>query len=389
MLVDTAQQVDLLEASFEALVDGVVVFDRYGRILLANEADCALFGFGSRFSRVALSLREHERRLGFRQRRRAAAEQSPFARILSGETLSARRSVSATLRAPNGREVRVSVCGAPIYDEDGHIAGGVAVTQEVAEVGHEVQVLGDTVCRLEETLAIAAHELRTPISASKGYVQLAKKRLASLMQAAVESGPAVLDEAEQLRAHLNAAERSMTRLGGLVDRLLDVARIQANKFEVRPEVVNLAALVRAAVREHQLANPSRLIRGLTPPTLAVPILADPTRIGQVLANYLANALKYSPDEATVEVSLRLGRDEARVSVKDEGQGIAPDQHERVWSRFEQIEGTVTRASDSGLGIGLYISRAIVEAHGGRVGLESAVGRGSTFSFVLPLTRATA
>jgi signal transduction histidine kinase len=121
----------------------------------------------------------------------------------------------------------------------------------------------------------------------------------------------------------------------------------------------------------------------------VPVYADACRLGQVVTNYLTNALKYSPDDQPVEVWLEVSEIEARVCVRDEGPGLPAAEQERIWKRFQRAEGMEPRSgTDGGLGLGLYISRTIVEQHRGEVGLESAPGQGATFWCTLPLARAS-
>jgi signal transduction histidine kinase len=121
------------------------------------------------------------------------------------------------------------------------------------------------------------------------------------------------------------------------------------------------------------------------PDAPIVVLADADRIGQVVTGYLSNALKYAPEDQPVTVRLEATSDDARVSVHDEGPGLPPDQQERVWEAFYQAPGVETQSGSSiGLGLGLSICRTIVERHGGRVGVESAVGQGATFWFTLPL-----
>ena len=119
--------------------------------------------------------------------------------------------------------------------------------------------------------------------------------------------------------------------------------------------------------------------------MIVPVIVDPERIGQVVTNYLTNALKYSPADKPVEISVRVEENQARVSVRDEGPGLSLEEQEHIWDQFYRVPGVEVQSGSSvGLGLGLHICRTIIERHHGRVGVQSAPGKGATFWFVLPL-----
>ncbi|HEV8194878.1 MAG TPA: HAMP domain-containing sensor histidine kinase, partial [Ktedonobacterales bacterium] len=167
--------------------------------------------------------------------------------------------------------------------------------------------------------------------------------------------------------------------------LLDVSRIRAGKLEFRPARHDLAALVHEAVAEQRLQQPERTINLEITAPAPVPVDVDPDRIEQVLANYLTNALKYSADDQPVQVRLEMADGVAHVAVRDQGPGIPAHEQAPVWEMFHRIEGMkVQSGSGVGLGMGLHISRTIVERHGGQVGVESVPGEGSTFWFTVPL-----
>ena len=234
--------------------------------------------------------------------------------------------------------------------------------------------------RMDEFLAMAGHELKTPLTSIKGYIQLAQLRLAGIVGQDAEAAHIV-----RARTLLERAEGQTVRLNRLVNDLLDVSRIQAGRLELRLGPTDLAAIVRAAVEEQREWAPDRAICLEMPAGLSVPIVADADRIGQVLTNYLTNALKYSPNARPVTVSLEALPAQARVWVRDEGPGLPAAEQERIWERFYRASEIAQQdSSPSGLGLGLHISRIIVEQHHGQVGVESAPGTGSTFWFTLPV-----
>src|SRR5262249_23003476 len=167
------------------------------------------------------------------------------------------------------------------------------------------------------------------------------------------------------------------------------ARVRAGKLTVHVAPCDLAMSVRDAVVAQQLAWPERII-SLDVPDAPVSVEADAHRIEQVVTNYVTNALKYSGASAPVAVSLRRTGRASRVAVRDEGPGLTSEQQLHIWERFHRVPGVKQRSGgDTGLGLGLYISRTIIELHGGQVGVESVAGHGATFWFTLPLASAPA
>jgi len=171
----------------------------------------------------------------------------------------------------------------------------------------------------------------------------------------------------------------------LVNCLFDLAQAQSGTLELKPVACNLAALVREQVELQHMMMADRTVCLDLSTKQTVPIVADVDRLGQVLTNYLTNALKYSPPDKPIAVSLEVHSRLARVAVRDEGPGLPPEEQMRVWEPFHRAPGiAVQSAGGESLGMGLHICKTIVDAHGGQVGVESEVGQGSTFWFTLPL-----
>lgn len=224
----------------------------------------------------------------------------------------------------------------------------------------------------DEFLSIASHELKTPLTPLKMQVQMLKRAILN----AGERGP---DPARAQRA-LDISEQQINRLVRLIDDLLDVSRINAGKLKLNRESIDLAALARN-VGEHYAPQ---LTAAGCELALAVPdsliLAADPLRIEQVVVNLLTNAAKYAPG-SRVELSVERRADQAVIRVSDTGPGIPEEARQRVFDRFERVH---SKDQVSGLGLGLFISRQIVEAHGGRIDVVSESGKGSTFTIQLPL-----
>lgn len=244
--------------------------------------------------------------------------------------------------------------------------------------------------RMDEFMGIASHELRTPLTTIKGYIQLAARRLKSNGGNEVKRAN---EEQKQFRESawelLERTDSQIERLGRLVNELLDVSRVQANKLDLHLEDCDLAAIAREAVEDQQQELPARTIITDIPAGLIVPITVDAHRIGQVISNYLSNALKYSASDRPVEVRIELDDESARVLVRDEGPGLSKKAQEHIWERFYRTPDIeVLSGSGVGLGLGLYICQTIIERHQGQLGVESTPGVGSTFWFSLPLSQKT-
>jgi signal transduction histidine kinase len=183
---------------------------------------------------------------------------------------------------------------------------------------------------------------------------------------------------------LERAERQAGVQNRLVRDLVEVSRIHSDHLELRMELCDLVNIVRQAVENQRLMNLARTIV-LTVEVSQLLVLADVDRVEQVIHNYLSNALKYSESAMSIEVCVVQEGTNGRVSVHDQGPGLTQDQQEHIWERFHRVEGVRVRSGSSvGLGLGLHISWTVVERHGGHVGVESIVGKGSTFWFTLPL-----
>jgi K+-sensing histidine kinase KdpD len=242
--------------------------------------------------------------------------------------------------------------------------------------------------RMDEFLGMAGHELRTPLTAISGNIQLAQRQVKKSIDEDGNDADDLAGKLALIQTLLDRAERQVRLQNRLVGDLLDISRIQAHKITLELEPCDLVVIVREAVQDQSLLLPTRSIGLHVPEKATVPVVADAERIGQVVTNYLTNALKYSAADKPVEVLLTIERQMARVSVRDEGPGLSPTEQQAIWERFYQVERiTAQSGSRTGLGLGLHICKTIIEQHQGQVGVQSAPGEGSTFWFTLPLAQA--
>lgn len=220
----------------------------------------------------------------------------------------------------------------------------------------------------DDFLAIASHELKTPLTPLALRLQLIERKLrrGEVVDAAL----------------VEKAVRQLDRLTNLISDLLDVSRIQAGRLMLHPEPVSLRALVEHLANEQHLGDPTHPV-SIDAPDADLVVTADRARLAQVVSNLLDNAAKYSPPESPIRVRVTRQENEAILSVTDYGIGIPTEQQSKLFERFFRADNAPITGY-GGLGLGLYITRDIVERHGGRIWVESELGHGSTFHVALPL-----
>ncbi len=245
---------------------------------------------------------------------------------------------------------------------------------------------------MEEFLATAAHDLRTPLTTTIGFLDLAERASERLASAVRKECPALAPQVAAVRDREKDADQSAERLSRLLSLLFDTAALHADGLELHRAPCDLVALVREEVDALRVAAPGRTITLHTPADeKPIPVEVDADRIDQVIANYVTNALKYAPADRPVDVYVEAHGSRARVAVRDAGPGIPKEERGRVWELFHRTAGAQAQGATQGgsLGLGLHICKAIIQAHDGRGGVKSEVGHGSTFWFTLPLAQATA
>lgn len=229
----------------------------------------------------------------------------------------------------------------------------------------------------EELFSVVTHEMRTPVTALSGTLALL--------------GKGVLGELPPpLKSSLPLLERNAERLRRLIDDLLESRHIESGQLSLEKKDLDLAQSVQESIDQlRDYAQESAVTLEFTPPKTPVWVHADPLRLQQICANLISNAAKFSPQGGTVRVCIRtVDKGMARVCVRDDGPGIAADFQPRVFEKFARGPAQPNRPIAS-TGLGLSIVKALVEAHEGRVGFESAEGQGSTFHFELPIVPAPA
>jgi two-component system sensor histidine kinase ResE len=235
----------------------------------------------------------------------------------------------------------------------------VAVLEDITELKQLEQLRRDLVANV-------SHELRTPLTSIQGFVE------------------ALLDGvASDPKHYLEVIYRETLRLKALINDILELSLLQSGRIEWELNAVDVGDLAaRVAFKLGQEIQAKGLTVKQDIPLDLPCILANEDRVEQVLTNFLSNAIRYSPPGATISIRGRFGNEGVTVSVEDQGPGIPAEELPRIWERFYRLEKSRSRAL-GGTGLGLAIAKEIIEAHGGRVGATSEVGRGSTFWFTLP------
>jgi PAS domain S-box-containing protein len=327
---------------FEGIDDAIIVADAQGRFIDANPAATALLGY-SRDELLAMAVGD----LGAAGAAESRARFETLEREgrLRGEFELRRKDGSVV--PTDSWQTAVRLPTTVVY---------VAVWRDISE-RRALELLQ------REFLAMVTHELKTPLTTIGAYAQFMRRRGAY---------------------NETAAETIITqsrRLDRLIEDLLDVSRLDAGRAELRREPIDLGPVVRAAAEQARVLSPAHQIEVVVPEE---PVIGwfDRDRLTQILQNLLSNAVKYSPEASRVSVTLENLGDRARLTVADQGMGIPPDALPRLFSRFFRTPAAQAGRAQ-GLGLGLYITKGLVEAHGGQIAVESTEGVGSSFIVTLP------
>ena len=346
-----------LEALLDVSADGIMVLSPSLRFERFNRALASLSGWAIE----DVLERPHEEVIVWAQKSSAFTLEDAVAQgwpTEEGQTLY----VEGELLRRDGTRIPLAITYAPLMTRRGQLLNIIGIARDITRY-READALKDTF------ISVVSHELKTPVAIIKGYAE-------TLLRPEARRNPALVTEM------LTDIVQEADRLASLVDDLLDASRLQAGGLP-SGEIgdVDLSAIARRVVERYQSQTDRHVLRCEFPEDFPT-IRGDPRRLEQVLDNLVSNAVKYSPHGGTIIVRGQATPTEVVISVSDEGVGIPLDEQERIFDRFYRIENPETRAV-SGTGLGLYLTRAIVEAHGGRCWVQSAPGRGSTFFVALP------
>jgi signal transduction histidine kinase/integral membrane sensor domain MASE1 len=407
---EMAEQAEQLDRIVEGMGDGLFVYDTEGRVVRTNAAARRLLSLGAvpvDFPRLSA---ENQIALYASSEHQGDHMLTPKEWLASravtgtGDVLSRAEAQDVRLYTLDGRELEVSANAAPLHSPAGEVVGAVLLLSDRTERNQLVRereearanelALREVNQQLDTFVGMAAHDLRQPVAAAKLVIDRVERQVRKAAGKAQAARKPMVPVA-QVETALDEVQGNLDRLWRLVEQLLDVTQARQGILTLHREPCHVEDIVRAGVEEQRLLTPNRSLSLDLPHSGELPIMvdADAQRLGQVLTNYLANAVRYSPADQPIEVALQVieppPEDGAfvRVAVRDYGPGIAPEERMTIWDRFQRARSP--NEGGSGLGLGLYIARTIIERHGGHVGVESTVGAGSTFWFTLPLAPARA
>jgi len=267
----------------------------------------------------------------------------------------------------------------PLYNEDGEVYAVMVISHDITEnirQMEELRKLSESDVQKNNFIAMASHELKTPITSIKGYVQLLLNAFDKSKEKEKQLPPLLV------RSSLISVDKQITRLTRLISELLDLTKIETGTLELKKENFSLNQLAIETVEDILYTNTKHQINLYH--DFQAYVFADKDRIGQVMINFLTNAIKYSPDNNKIDVSIhKTASGHVAFIVKDYGIGIDKEEQEKIFERFYRAKGKEEQTYP-GFGIGLFIAKEFVEKHGGKVWVESEKGKGSVFTFTLPI-----
>jgi PAS domain S-box-containing protein len=345
-----------LDAIIENSGDGVMLLDAEQTIIVYNRALTLMTGIpaeeaiGHPCDEVLVLYDRHTNQ-------HAPDLTCPLDRCVQGE----RFYVEGDYLRQDDIRITLGITYSPLLDAEGQLVNIIANVRDITHF-REAEEMKSTF------ISVISHELKTPVALIKGYA-------GTLLRKDADWDKEIISES------LEIIEEESDRLAQLIDNLLDASRLQAGQLKLDRSDVDLAKMAARIVQEFQMqTNVHKFEVDFAAP---YPIVqGDAERLRQVLTNLISNAIKYSPEEGKITVSGRYDDNYVYIAVSDQGIGIPAGERERIFDRFYRIDSALSRRTQ-GAGLGLYLVKSVVEAHGGRIWVSSTPGQGSTFVFTLP------
>jgi len=265
------------------------------------------------------------------------------------------------VQPPDSERFYISINAAPLRDELGSIVGGIGTFMDVTHRRKVIQ-------QKDEFISVASHELKTPITSLKGALQLLDR---------IKENP----NPSTFVRFIDQANKSLNKVSVLVDDLLNGTKVTEGQLQLHKQIFNLKSLIDDCCPHVRAGGIYKLVsQGET----QLRVEADLHKIDQVLVNLVNNAVKYAGSSQVILIDVEKAGEFAKISVTDHGPGISPEQLPHLFERYYRVDGSSRQLS--GLGLGLYICAEIIKKHGGEIGVESTIGKGSTFWFTVPLAK---
>lgn len=351
-----------MDSTLASIADGVMVLGPKGEIVRMNDTAKRIFGVSAEERQLTLEQQIVRVQLETAEGEPIPLEEMPMCRAFRGETVTG---IQVVIHTEPSRAIWLSISAAPIRAEDGSLLGAVVTLSDVTGL-HELQE------QREDMLRAVSHDLRSPLTAIYGQAQIAQQLLQK---------PGNEQLAQRSIQTILAGSR---RMNAMIQDLVDLVRLEAARLQLRLQPVELRAFLLDILEQSKGAMEVQRVRVEIPETVPA-VKADRNRLERIFTNLLSNALKYSPPDTEVLVTAERIDGMVQVLVCDLGPGIAPEDITHLFQRFYRAKGA---RKAEGLGLGLYISRMLVEAHGGRIWVESELGKGSKFCFTLPVSKQT-
>ena len=355
---------ELFSGLLAIAADAVIAVDDEQRIIFFNEGAERIFGWtaaevGGEYLEVLLPPRHRAAHRGHVQgfgeahgRARLMGERQQISGLRkSGEEFPAEAAIQ-----------RIEIAGRDIY---------AAVLRDISARQRAENLLHQAIKARDDMMGIVSHDLRNPANAVK------------MLARSISEGQGSDALPDDVRERVGVIQQAAEQIDALIQDLLDITRLEAGRLVVTPREVELATLVTRSVEAlRPLADAGGVTLSMNLPSTPAALRVDPDRVMQLLSNVVGNAVKFTPAGGSVAVSATVDPVAAEITVRDSGEGIPAAQLSRVFDRFYQASLT-SRAPRHGAGLGLPIARGIVEAHGGRIWIESTQGVGTTVHFTLP------
>jgi len=347
LVKEVSRQRDEIRSILASMAEGIVVLDASSRIVSINPAAERFFGHASA-DVIGHSIEEFldlsPQEITTSLVKKAAGGSDTIIKRLGGQAF------SINIEPVKGQE-----------DQSGKVVCAIA---DITELDRLDQMK-------TEFVASVSHELRTPLTSVKGYLDIIANSEAGEIN-------------DEQREYIGIVRTNTDRLISLVNDLLDISRIEAGRIQLRPRMLVLQDVIKTAIvtmrnliNEREVAFKSEL------PKEPITVMADSGSLIQVMTNLISNACKYSPKGASVMVRAYSADGKAQVDVTDTGIGISPEDQEKIFTKFYRVDNSMTRKV-GGTGLGLSLAKSLVELNGGEIRVQSELGKGSTFSFTLPL-----